>query len=158
LTAGGDELEIAYAVGYSEEAIRRYQRFPLSAPLPLADAARAGEGVFLASREEALARYPRLAEGLAELGEGSLAALPLPAAGRVLGALGLSWRGARGLEEEERAFTLSLVRQCAQALERARLYDAERRARLEKEEPLALLDTLLAEARVGIAFLDPDLR
>jgi serine phosphatase RsbU (regulator of sigma subunit) len=55
------------------------------------------------------------------------AALPLIAGGRCLGVLGLVFAD-RERTPEERAVVQSLGQQCAQALERGRLYDRERRA------------------------------
>lgn len=54
------------------------------------------------------------------------AALPLLARARPIGALLLSFAAPRELGEEERAFMDACAAQCAQALERARLYDSQR--------------------------------
>jgi signal transduction histidine kinase/ActR/RegA family two-component response regulator len=53
--------------------------------------------------------------------------------GKAVGVLGLSFERSGAFGSEEREFMLSLGRQCAQALERARLFDAEQRARREAE-------------------------
>lgn len=60
--------------------------------------------------------------------------------------MGLSFDKARPFAEEERAFMLALARQCAQALDRARLYEVEREARAEAEAAQQHL-ALLAETR-----------
>jgi signal transduction histidine kinase len=49
--------------------------------------------------------------------------------GKPRGAIGLSFNEERAVDPEQREFMLSLTRQCAQALERARLFEAEQRAR-----------------------------
>lgn len=64
---------------------------------------------------------------------GALAALPLEAGGAVLGAVGLEFERPSGFDEEEHAFLEAFAHQAAQALERARLYEAERTARLEAQ-------------------------
>src|SRR5205085_11632407 len=63
----------------------------------------------------------------------SWAYLPLLDHGRTVGVVGLSFPTERHFCAEERAFMLALARQCAQALERARLYRelAERERRLQ---------------------------
>ncbi|HUH13285.1 MAG TPA: GAF domain-containing sensor histidine kinase [Longimicrobiales bacterium] len=133
LRAGDDDLEIVASVGYEPEVVERFQRFPLSAPLPLAEAVRTGAPVELASREERRARFP-LMHGEVAAGENrAWLALPLRVEQRVIGALSLGFRRPEDLEADERVFLATLAGQCAQALERARLYDAERRARADAE-------------------------
>jgi signal transduction histidine kinase/CheY-like chemotaxis protein len=59
--------------------------------------------------------------------------VPLLVGGRAVGVLGLSFNHAGPFSAEDKEFVVSLTRQCAQALERARLFEAERRARAEAE-------------------------
>jgi PAS domain S-box-containing protein len=54
------------------------------------------------------------------------ATLPLRYGGRWLGVLELGFAAPRELSEEQRAFLLACAGQCAQALERARLYEQQR--------------------------------
>ena len=110
---------------------------------PVTDAHRRREPVFLESMEAAEARYPELAP--ARRGApGALAALPLLVEGGCLGVLAVAFGAPRGFDIEERATLLSLARTCAQALERARLHDAERAARAEAERVGGLQERLLA--------------
>jgi signal transduction histidine kinase len=97
---------------------------------PLATAAReqrvllfAGRACAMSSSEAAVCGSP----------PGALAALPLEAGGAVLGAVGVELAGPSAFDEEERAFLVAFAHQAAQALERARLYEAERTARLEAQ-------------------------
>ena len=55
--------------------------------------------------------------------------MPLRIDDRTLGALGLRFERGHVFDDEERAFAVTLGEQCAYALERARVYDAERRGR-----------------------------
>ncbi len=105
-------------------------------------------------------------------GETSWLALPLLARGRSIGALAFTVPAGRRLTPEEKAFALALGQECAQALERARLYELERLLRAEAEaaatlvrrtlrerdESMAVLDALFANAPVGLAVLDRELR
>jgi GAF domain-containing protein len=59
----------------------------------------------------------------------------------------LGFPDARALSSEDRAFVLALARQCAQALERARLYEGERASRAAAER----LAAQLAGAALAIA-------
>jgi signal transduction histidine kinase len=63
----------------------------------------------------------------------SWAALPLNVEGRRLGGLGIGFAEARDFDGEERDFIVTLSRLCAHALDRANLYDSEKRARAEAE-------------------------
>jgi GAF domain-containing protein len=58
-------------------------------------------------------------------GDSAWAAIPL-VADRSRGALGLRFESARPFDDEEREFLHAVARQCAQALERARLFEAQR--------------------------------
>jgi serine/threonine-protein kinase RsbW len=58
----------------------------------------------------------------------ALAALPLLYGGRSIGILELGFGAAPRFDEDERAFMLACAAQCAQALERARLYERTREA------------------------------
>ncbi|MEJ7811147.1 MAG: GAF domain-containing protein [Gemmatimonadaceae bacterium] len=131
LVEGGGELELSHSVGYSREFLDAYRRFPVSAPLPLAEAVRTGKPVFLESMMEWVARYPGfvVAESFAD--EAAWAALPLEAGGEILGALGFEFTGTRRVSAEDRAFMQSVVAQCAQGLVRARLRESEQTARAE---------------------------
>jgi signal transduction histidine kinase len=63
----------------------------------------------------------------------SWAALPLCVDEKTLGAIGLSFKREAPFTPDERSFMLALAQQCAQALERARLFAAAERARGEAE-------------------------
>jgi signal transduction histidine kinase len=116
-------------------------------PNPAAECYRTAAPVFVEDRAALLARYPALA-GLdgAVRGE-ALAALPLALDGRALGVLAVGFDAPRRFGDAERAIAIALAGQCAQALERARLFAAERLARAEVDAVrgrLALLDALSA--------------
>ena len=130
--AAGETLELVRASGYPEAVLRLLARVPLSAALPTADAARTGELVIVdtAALESA---YPALVASWRETGYHAVLAIPLHFRGRPIGAVGVSFLEAPPLAAADKAFFLSLGRQCAMALERARLYEAERRARQDAE-------------------------
>jgi signal transduction histidine kinase/ActR/RegA family two-component response regulator len=83
-------------------------------------------------------------------GEQSLACLPLFAQGRCIGALVYGYDGVHPFLEDERAFLQVIARHSAQAIERARLYDAEKRAR-ERAEANQRRSELLAQAGTVLA-------
>ncbi len=116
-------------------------------PNPAAECFRTSAPVFVEDRAALLARYPALAQvGGMERGE-AVAALPLEFEGRAIGVLAVGFDGPRRFGDAERAVATALAGQCAQALERARLFVAERQARAEAVAArgrLAFLDALSA--------------
>jgi PAS domain S-box-containing protein len=139
-------LEIVYAVGYPAEAPAKGQRFPLHTSLPLADAVREEKLVLLESPEAVASYYPQLALLAERTGNHSLAAIPLSVHGHTLGVLVLSFATVQSFPAQDHAFLLTLGRQCALALERAHLYEAERRARAEAQEALQIRNAFLSTA------------
>jgi signal transduction histidine kinase/ActR/RegA family two-component response regulator len=140
LTEDGHTLEIVGSRGLAEGASEAWLRIPLDAALPLAEAARTGEPVWINEPAEYLARYPEdAAATLSPLGNEAIAALPLRVEGRILGALAFRFAPPRIPTSAERAFVTTLAYQCSIALERARLYDAERRANRLKDEFLGIV-------------------
>lgn len=130
----GDELIVERAVGYPPDVLDRYQRYPITADNPPAEAARTGLPVWVEAVAKEAARFPRHAAAAGEgTGSRAIVAIPLTDAGAVIGALAFSFREERRFSGEDRAFMLVLARQCSQALNRARLYEAERAARAEAE-------------------------
>jgi signal transduction histidine kinase len=117
------------ALGYSEAVTTAWQEVPLEKPFPLTDVVRSGEDLFLRDAQERLVRFPHLAELIRSNGDGAMACVPLLAGGRPFGALGLTFAEPRAFHADERSFILTLARLCGQALERAQLFDSERRSR-----------------------------
>jgi signal transduction histidine kinase len=128
------ELRLLELAGYADEVGARYERFPVEVALPVRDVVLGGQPVFvpdLAAYEAA--GYVPL-HPLADGGFGAAwAALPLVADRRLVGVLTLTFAEPRAFPPEERAFAVAFARQCAQALERAALYEAERASREEAE-------------------------
>jgi signal transduction histidine kinase len=79
-------------------------------------------------------------------GNRRVAAIPLSINGRAVGVLGLSFATAQAFTADDRTLLLTLARQCALALERARLYEAEHSARTEAQEALRVRDAFLSIA------------
>ncbi len=143
LTRDATELEIIRLVGYRAEIGEHWSRFLLDADLPMSDAVRTEEPVFITSRADRDRRYPRLAASPME--NQAVATVPLVVESRAIGGMTLSFTEPREFPPDDRAFLLALARQAAQALERSRLYQAEHDARAEAERANDRL-AFLAEA------------
>ena len=127
-------LQVPSSVGYGDRLLHRLRTEPQDAELPAAEALRTGNPVWLESPQDRDERFPGLI-GM-EPGTAALAAVPLVVGERKLGALRFSFSEPRLFDEYERRFVLGLAAQTAQAIDRALLYEAERRAR-EQAESLA---------------------
>ncbi len=157
LTEDGTELEVVRAVGYPEALVERWRRFSVEAPVPIAEAVRTGEPVYLENREAWLSRFPDIDGGAIrkELNE-AWAALPLVIKNRAVGAIGLTFPHPRDFSDDDRVYMLALTRQCAQALERARLYDDAVKA-LGAAEAAQRRMAFLAEVSAAVAAASLDL-
>jgi len=144
LTDQGGELELLDSVGYPAELIEKWQRFPVTSVALLAEAVRTGKMVWIDDLQAEESRYPHLSALQAVSDSRALSAVPLIVEGRVIGAMGLTFRETKKFEPDDRAFMLAIARQCAQAIERARLYQVERRLRTEAEEANRTKDEFLA--------------
>jgi PAS domain S-box-containing protein len=130
---------------------------------PLGDAIAARDIVSVESPEEMLTRWPRLAAMRERVGDVATAATPLLLDERVLGVFYVAFRTEHRFQTQERAFLTTLARQCAQAFERARLYelerarvDAEREARATAEAARMRLQQLQAITEAGLAHVALD--
>lgn len=176
--AGRDLVQVAHTSGFFEEG-QPPRAHPVSLRLPLAEAFTRLEPVWIESAADLTARYPRLVELGHAVTEGAFAAVPLLVRGRPLGVLGLHFAGPRRFSEDDRSFALALARECAQAIERARLLEEQRQLRAqaeaaaaererlvkdlrrtlrERDESAAVLDALFGNAPVGLALLDRGMR
>lgn len=145
LSADGAALELLGATSYPAQALDAWRRFPLSRAVPLAEAVRAKAMILIESPTALAERYPQLGQQV-QPNHRAWAAIPLLIEGRVSGVLGLSFSEARTFNTAERAFLLTLASQCAQALDRARLYEAEHQARARAEAAVRLRDQFLSIA------------
>lgn len=135
-------LELVHAEGYDPEVLASYRRVPLDVSTPAGDAVREGAPVFLPGVRERDARYPAFAGHSAR--ELASAVLPLAVEERTFGVLAASWEGRRDFDDDEQRFLLAVADQASQALDRARLAEAERRA-ADRERFLArILEELSA--------------
>jgi PAS domain S-box-containing protein len=127
LSEDGQSIELLAQRGYKETVLTDYGRFPVSADLPMSHVARTGKPLFISSMAERNTLFPSLV-GKGEDGH-ALAVLPLILEGRIIGVLGLSFGQDMAFSEGRRQMKITLARQAALALERTRLYEAERAAR-----------------------------
>jgi PAS domain S-box-containing protein len=151
-TANENELEVVAAAGYPDEMLANWSRFPIDTPVPLAKAVQDKDLVLVESVDTLRRDFPALAGTTP--GHEAFAALPLVVEGRVIGAIGLSFDRPRSFGVQDRALMITLAQQCAQALERARLYEAEQRAHGESEVAQESLAFLAEASQILASSLD----
>ena len=129
----GVALDLMAVSGVPAEVADAWRRFPVSSRVPLAAAVRTMQPVLLASPEEIEHGYADLAPVLERVNIRAMIVTPMVVDGRPLGSLSFSFKTPRTFDENDVTFTRTLGQQCAQALERARLFAAEQSARAEAE-------------------------
>jgi K+-sensing histidine kinase KdpD len=100
--------------------------------------------VFVASFEEWQERYSTSAALAADGGYVSSATLPIIVDGSPTGVLAFHFTAPVNFDEEYQALLVSVAQHCAQALERARLYEAAQKARAEAETANRLKDEFVS--------------
>jgi PAS domain S-box-containing protein len=138
------ELEIVGAVNFPPGVIKKWNRFSLDQSVPIADSIRTNSPVLIESFAEWSDFYPGLGPLASVTGSEALAAFPLIVENRTIGALGLSFPAPQKFTEDDKSFMMALSQQCAQALERARLYETEQKLRTQAEAANQTKDEFLA--------------
>ena len=157
-TVEPDTLSMLYARNVPAEWIASFERFSTDAPLPESEAYRTGEPVWLEDEDDLARRYPAALHAWRAARRPTSASIPFILDGLPVGVLGLTFGARRRVDTLDRAFALALAQECANALERARLYEEERLLRDQAEHTRALLDAFIANIPTGLAFFDRDLR
>ena len=135
-------LELAAHHGVPGAAVDAYRRISIDAARPGADAARTRRPVYLRDGAAVLAHYSDVGDFLAVAPADSWATIPLVQNDAPLGVFVLGFAGARDFSAADRAMLEAFGQQCAQALERSRLYESERGARQVAERTVGRLTAL----------------
>ncbi|MHC5734842.1 PAS domain S-box protein [Nostoc sp.] len=142
LTQNGTELEIVRTVGEQQEIVDSSRRFSINASAPLAEAVRTKQPIWQEPTTTKVA--PNLAQEYAQSNYGAWISIPLIIEGRAIGGMSLAFTEIQKFNQDDQAFMLALAQQCAQAMERARLYEAEQTARKAAENANRIKDEFLA--------------
>ena len=148
LTPDRKIAELRAAASYPDEAVERLRRLPVdtATPIPIVEVLQTGEPVWVESRGELRARYPSFESELGLPGRDfAFACLALVAERRTMGAIAFTFPRNGAFGEDERLLLIVLARQCALALERARLYDEAQLAK-ERSSFLARASEILSSS------------
>ncbi len=126
--------------GFPAETAARYRTLAPDAPLPGPATARDGTARYFSTVQEAVDRFPAVADLLAGTGYEAAAVLPLRRAGTTIGYISAHFVGEHDFDRADRALLEAMAVQVGHAIERAGLYEAavelrdlaERRAARER--------------------------
>ena len=154
IAPGERSLDLVAAEGVQPAFVETWDAFASDPPTELMQALKTAAPVFLDSRDELLNMFPEL-EKLSVVAGRSFGSAPLKVENTVIGSMVLTFDGpAPGQDDQE--FISALARQCAQALERARLYDAEQEARKRAEDANLIVSRLQAVTEAALTHLSLD--
>ena len=137
VTEDGAFIETIGAHGVHSAMVDEFWRLSLSDDYPICEALRSGLARWYPDKESLFEAFPANAAKAREIEREAAAFIPLlvgdEAAPRRVGGLSLGFHQRHAFDDDTRAFLLTLAQQCAQAIDRARLHEAERAARRDAE-------------------------
>lgn len=137
--SAGTDLESA-----AERESQAPRRIPVEEGLCATEAVHTREPVFIRSLAEWQERYWRSASVAADGGYQSSATMPLLVEGAPIGVLAFHFTVPVNFDEDYQALLTSVAQHCAQALDRARLYESTQRARAEAEQANRIKDEFVS--------------
>ncbi|HLL23625.1 MAG TPA: GAF domain-containing protein [Kofleriaceae bacterium] len=151
----GSVLRLVRQVGYLQHTVASLAeiRVAVAPAMPIIDAVRFGEPVWIASQRALLHAYPHLATEATRGRSYRISCLPLVIEAVVLGALAITLDEERESTESERSFLLLVARYASQALERLRMLEAERTSR-QRADVLARRMHMLSHASRAFGAVD----
>jgi signal transduction histidine kinase len=133
LVENGAALSVVHAEAYGR-SMKDASRVAVEPGLCEADALQTRAPIFIASWDGSQEKYWRSATAAADAAYVSSAVLPLLVEGAPAGVLRFDFSVPVNFDSEYMALLVSVAQHCTQALDRARLYEAEQRARADAEE------------------------
>ena len=140
---GDEHIVVVRADGFDRTSMDGWRKLPLDSPVPLAEAVRLAEPLYFENGAALDARYPEQM-GTRTPGDGAAVVLPLVADRRALGSIELIYDRPRRFSEDDRRELIALARVCAQAVDRAYLFDVAQLERRRAEEANRAKDEFLA--------------
>jgi PAS domain S-box-containing protein len=149
LSEDGQWLDLLYTDAHAQKEFDR--RFSVDTSIPMSDAVRTGHAVWLGKSQLIDTHYqtPQF-----DFTRKAWCALPLQIDEQTIGGIGFSYAEEHEFGAEEQVFLLTISQHCAQALERARLYDAEREANAEARVNAGRLQFLARASEILSSSLD----
>ena len=143
-TDAGDELEILAVSELPGQVFENWQRFSVNANAPLAHAVSEARLVALESRSAWEIAYSHLMDLLEATGHRAQLIAPMIAGGNAIGAIGIAFATDQSFSDSDTRLASALAGQCAIAIERARLFETEKEARMVAENANRIKSDFLA--------------
>ena len=144
LCAEGNAFETLYAEEYPPQVVEASPRFTSETGLCTTAAVSSRKPVLVGSFAEWQQQYPRSAATAADGGFTSTASLPLLVDNAPIGVLSFHFAVPINFDQEYQALLTSVAHHAAQAIDRARLYEATQRARIDAETANRAKDDFLS--------------
>lgn len=127
-----DHFRVSYSRGYSEESLNLIEK-TVARDIPIYQAVKTRSPVVIGNKKDLIANYPAYAEAFEKSGRHGIAIFPLIVESRSIGVIALGFNSETRFSQERLSFLTILCEQCAQTIERARLFEAEKTARKNAE-------------------------
>lgn len=141
---GGRAFETLHTENFPREVAETWRRFGATDGLLSTQVVQTRQPVFVTSFVDWQKRFPASATAAADGGFGSAAALPLLIENSVMGVLVLTFTAPVNFDAGYTTLLRSVAQHCAQALDRARLYESTQAARTAAEEANRSKDEFLS--------------
>ncbi len=157
LSNDGHALIRLESIGLDQHYSRKRPQIPVDAAYPVTDVLRRQEILWIESQADYIRLYPDLEAEIKEASIHACLCFPLFGQDGPVGSMYVVFTKPKRLSPDERNYLLRLAQVCGQALERARLYEAEQAARLkadQRAERLSRLQTLSAKLSQALSQAD----
>jgi signal transduction histidine kinase len=144
LVENGTQFETLYLESSGQAETSGPARVPVEDGLCATEAVETRQPVFIKSLAEWQERYWRSASVAADGGFQSSATMPLLVEGAPIGVLAFHFTVPVNFDDDYQALLTSVAQHCAQALDRARLYESTQRARSDAEKANRIKDEFVS--------------
>ncbi|NJN17386.1 MAG: PAS domain S-box protein [Oscillochloris sp.] len=127
ISPDGRTLDALYS-SLPADTLAVWDQVPLDSAMPICVVARSGQPMYFESVDSLQNDFPSLEPVMTALNYQAFAVVPLSIEGRTIGSLALTFAERRAFADEDRDVLFAMAGQAAQAIERARLYDAAQAA------------------------------
>ena len=141
----GTDARLVASVGYDGEVSADWTTIHADAPVPVVDVLGTGDTIVFSSPDDAKRRYPVLANIPEPHGARPSVLVPMAVGTATTGVLCTGFAPGHEVDDDDVVFVQAVGRLCAQALDRARLLEAER-VTSERLERLQAVTALLGSA------------
>lgn len=127
-------LEMVGMLGLPFDEDGPFARIPLDESLPINEAVRSGQLIWIDNADDILQRYPVLRSGIEAAGFEGVIVIPFQSSNLLRGGIYFLFNAPKPRNRDDQVLLTTIAQLCGQSLERARLYELETEARHAAEE------------------------